>query len=62
MNSYNRKIPIPRLSNRDVLKTGFSLQKLEKPVIYWQLEFEEQDQHYLKDDFMVMKGGENYAI
>lgn len=57
-----RKIPSPRLSNRDVLKTGFTIQRLENPMTYYKLEFEEIDQHYLKGDFIVMKGGKDYEL
>lgn len=57
-----RKMPDPRKSNKNVLKTGFSVRLLERPAIYYKLEFEEQDQHYLKDDFMVMKGGNDYVM
>ena len=57
-----RKIPDPRKSIKNVLKTGFSIQKLEKPTIYYKLEFEGEDQHYLKSDFVVMKGGNDYVM
>lgn len=57
-----RKIPDERRSPKNVLKTGFSIRRLEIPSIYYKLEFEGADQHYLKEDFIVMKGGSHYAM
>jgi hypothetical protein len=57
-----RKIPTPRRSFRNVLRTGITVQKLNKPITYRKLVFECDDQHYLKSDFMVMKGGNTYVI
>jgi hypothetical protein len=58
----NRKIPRPRQSNKNVLRTGFSMRRLQMPTIYYKLEFEGQDQHFLKSDFMMMKGGSRYVL
>jgi intein/homing endonuclease len=58
----SRKIPRPRQSNKNVLKTGFSIHKLKIPVTYYKLEFESEDQHFLKSDFMVLKGGSSYVM
>jgi hypothetical protein len=57
-----RKIPTPRRSSRNVLRTGFAMQKLGQPMVYRKLVFDEGDQHYFKSDFMVMKGGNKYVI
>ena len=57
-----RKIPSPRKSHKNVLRTGFVVQKLDRPIPYRKLIFEGHDQHYLKSDFMVMKGGDKYVI
>jgi hypothetical protein len=57
-----RKIPRPRISIKNVLRTGFSIERLPNPVICYKFEFEESDQHFLKSDFMVLKGGSEYAM
>jgi hypothetical protein len=57
-----RKIPNSRRSPKNVLRTGFSVQKLDRPITYRKLVFNGNDQHYLKSDFMVMKGGDKYVI
>jgi hypothetical protein len=57
-----RKIPQPRQSNKNVLRTGFSIHSLKPPVTYYKLEFEGEDQHFLKSDFVVMKGGNSYEL
>jgi hypothetical protein len=58
----SRKIPRPRQSNKNVLKTGFSIHRLKAAVVYHKLEFEGEDQHFLKSDFMVMKWGNAYEL
>ena len=57
-----RKTPQERRSKISVLRTGVSIKRHNKPAVYYKLEFTEGDPHYLKSDFMVMKGGEKYAI
>jgi hypothetical protein len=58
----SRKISHPRISTKNVLRTGFSMEKLQAPTVYYKLEFEETDQHFLKSDFVVLKGGSEYAM
>jgi intein/homing endonuclease len=58
----NRKIPNPRKSPKNVLRTGCSVRKLDRQMSYRKLIFEGNDQHYLKSDFMVMKGGDTYVV
>jgi hypothetical protein len=57
-----RKIPNPRRSPKNVLRTGLTVQRLNSQITYRKLVFEGRDQHYLKSDFMVMKGGSKYVI
>jgi hypothetical protein len=57
-----RKVPNPRRSPKNVLKTGLTVQRQNKAIIYRKLVFEGRDQHYIKADFMVMKGGSKYVI
>jgi hypothetical protein len=57
-----RKIPNPRRSPKNVLRTGLTVQRLDSQITYRKLVFEGRDQHYLKSDFMVMKGGSKYVI
>jgi hypothetical protein len=57
-----RKIPNPRRSPKNVLRTGFAVQKLDRPITYRKLVFDGNDHHYLKADFMVMKEGNKYVI
>jgi hypothetical protein len=57
-----RKIPTPRRSNRNVLRTGVTVQKLGRPITYRKLVFEGNDQNHLKSDFIVVKGGNKYII
>jgi intein/homing endonuclease len=45
-----RKIPNPRRSPKNVLRTGFSVQKLDQPIVY------------LKSDFLIIQGGDEYFI
>jgi replicative DNA helicase len=58
----SRKTPTPRRSPKNVLRTGFSVCKLDKPAAYYKLEFYGNNQYFLKSDFMVMKGGNMYEL
>jgi intein/homing endonuclease len=57
-----RKIPNSRRSPKNVLRTGFAVRRLMQSITYLKLVFDGNDQHYLKSDFMVMKGGDKYVI
>jgi hypothetical protein len=55
-----RKIPRPRISTKNVLRTGFSMEKLANSIAYYKLKFEETDQHFLKSDSISCKQNQGF--